>query len=101
MYELKTKYNPFYEVHHGDFFKTNRWIFKFENGYGASVVCHTCEGKICTFGNKNAPFELAVILFDGDKYSLCYNTPIADEVIGYLTNEEVEKYLEEIERYVD
>ena len=42
-------------------------------------------------------FELAV-LKDGD---ICYNTPITNDVIGYLTADDVTKYLQQIEKLPD
>lgn len=45
-----------------------------------------------TYGNKEKPFELAV-LYENE---LSYNTPIADDVIGYLTDEEVNEILYQI-----
>ena len=98
MIELKTKYKPYKEINETEFIQRNQWKFKFENGYGASVICHTLDGRITTYGNKERPFELAVLFFDGDECTLSYDTPLTDDVIGYLTNEEVEKYLEEIEK---
>lgn len=65
--------------------------FKFENGYGASVIKH-----YGSYGYEKDLFELAVLIYDGDKFDLCYNTPITDDVIGYLTNDEVLELLEKI-----
>ena len=70
------------------------YIFKFENGYGASVI----KGW-CTFGYREDKWELGVIFFDPenpDDYSLAYNTPLTDDVIGYLTDEEVRELLGKI-----
>lgn len=64
--------------------------FKFENGYGASVIKH-----FGSYGYKDDLFELAVLDKNGN---LCYDTPITNDVIGYLTNEEVLEYLERIRR---
>lgn len=61
--------------------------YEFENGYGASVICH--KGS---YGYAKGLWELAV-LHDGE---LCYSTPITDDVIGHLTEEEVQKLLGEI-----
>lgn len=61
----------------------------FDNGYGASVVC----GDI-TYGGKKGLYELAVLNKDG---KLTYDTPITDNVIGYLTPEQVTNYLIQIQ----
>lgn len=71
-------------------------VFRFENQYGASVVKHDFS-----YGHEQDLWELAVIKFeDNNKYnlhwSLNYDTPITDDVIGYLTNEEVLNILQQI-----
>ena len=63
--------------------------FKFDNGYGASVIRHDHS-----YGGDYGLWELAVTLADG---SLCYSTPITDDVIGYLTAGEVGLHLNQIE----
>lgn len=67
--------------------------FKFENGYGASVIKHWGS-----YGFENDLFELAVLKFDkkDGTGSLCYDTEITDDVIGYLNNDEVLDLLEKI-----
>ncbi len=68
-------------------------VHKFENGYGASVVCHEFS-----YGGDEGLKELAVIKFrKGDKWSLCYDTEITDDVLGYLTDEDVADLLVQIE----
>lgn len=67
--------------------------FKFENGYGASVIKH-----YGSYGYEEDLFELAVLKFDGGKCKLCYDTSITDDVIGYLTNDEVLELLEKIKQ---
>ena len=45
----------------------------------------------------NGLFEVAVLKkVTDDNYRLCYDTPITDDVIGYLTNEQVIEILEQI-----
>lgn len=65
-------------------------VHKFDNGYGASVI----RGGSFAYGG----LEMAVLKFnqDGD-YSLCYDTEITDDVLGYLTEEDVTEYLVQIE----
>ena len=61
---------------------------EFDNGYGVSVI--TGYGA---YGSTNAPYELAV-LKDG---SLCYNTEITNDVIGYLTPDDVTDYMKQVQ----
>lgn len=64
-------------------------VYLFENGYGASVVRH--RGS---YGGKTGLWELAVLGKDGH---LCYDTPITNDVIGYLSETEVEELLYRIQ----
>lgn len=66
--------------------------YEFKNGYGASVLRSSYS-----FGGDRGLFELAV-LKGGD---ICYNTPITNDVIGYLTADEVTEYLQQIEKLPD
>ena len=69
-----------------------RHAFMFPNGYGASVVKHKFS-----YGYEDDLFELAVIKnYDDGDYHLCYETPITDDVLGYLTNDDVLKTLKQI-----
>lgn len=67
-------------------------IFEFKNGYGASVL----TGKVA-YGGINGLFEIAVTR---NGY-LCYDTPITNDVIGYLTIDEALKTLDDIEQLPD
>ena len=67
--------------------------YKFDNGYGASVVQHNGS-----YGNEQGLWELAVLKWvNEDRYNLTYDTDITDDVIGYLTEEEVKEILVRIE----
>lgn len=71
----------------------HQWVFRFSNGYGASLV----TGGPLTYGE----YEMAVLEYTGKKdteYSLTYDTSITNDVLGYLTLKNVEKYLEEISK---
>lgn len=67
----------------------DRWVFQFENGYGASVI----RGPY-TYGGSEGLFELGV-LKDGH---LFYDSPITEncDVIGHLTAEEVDELCDRI-----
>lgn len=60
-------------------------IYKFDNGYGASVVKHDFS-----YGGKSGLYEVAVLDNEGE---LCYDTPITSNVIGHLNMSEVDKIL--------
>jgi hypothetical protein len=62
----------------------------FDNGYGASVVKHEFS-----YGGKDGLYELAVLDTNGD---LTYETPITDDVIGYLRPEDVTDVMEKIQK---
>lgn len=61
----------------------------FENGLGVSVVSHTYS-----YGGKDGLFEIAVLDGDGD---LTYNTPVTNDVIGYLTEEDVTDVMKQVQ----
>lgn len=61
----------------------------FLNGYGASVVKHEMS-----YGGSEGLYELAVLDING---SITYDTPITNDVIGYLNESQVSEVLTEIE----
>lgn len=63
-------------------------IVQFPNGYGASIV----QGPH-TYGGSQGLYEIAVFGKDGQ---ITYDTPITDDVIGYLSEQEVETTLTDI-----
>lgn len=62
-------------------------LYKFKNGYTASVI-----QTRYSYGGDQGLFELAVIYND----ALVYDTPITNDVIGYLTPEAVQEILQKI-----
>lgn len=65
-----------------------QYLYKFGNGYGASVVRHGFS-----YGNKLGLWELAVL---NKADELDYTTPITDDVMGHLTEADVELTLNQI-----
>ena len=53
---------------------------KYPNGYGVSIIKHHYS-----IGGNHDKWELAVL----NGGTLCYSTPITDDVLGYLDDEEV------------
>lgn len=78
--DLKFKKHPFGEG--------KRAVIYFKNGYGASIV----TGAPWFYANEQAPYELAVLTKNG----LIYKTPITDDVLGYLSEKDVEEVLDKI-----
>ena len=68
-------------------------LYRFENGYGASIVQH-----MHSYGGENGLWELAVIQWDrGEKHwDFVYDTPVTDDVIGYLQWSTVTEILQDI-----
>jgi len=64
----------------------------FDNGYGISVV--KFRGS---YGYEEGLYESAVLKGTEEDWHICYDTVIADDVLGYQTEEEVEVLLYEIE----
>ena len=65
-------------------------IYRFANGRGASVVAHDFS-----YGGPHL-WELAVVRFhseDPDEFSLDYTTPVTDDVLGWLSDEDVAEHL--------
>lgn len=65
-----------------------QYIYSFENGYGASVV-----RGLHTYGGDKGLWELAVLDSDGH---ITYDTPITRDVIGYMSETDVEETLNRI-----
>lgn len=78
-------------------------IYRFDNGLGASVIRNTYNGIPFSYGASEGLWELGVVKFNEDhvdenpSFSLTYETPITDDVLGYLTEEDVDRTLAEIE----
>jgi len=62
---------------------------QFDNGYEVSVV-----KSPHSYGGDKGLYELAIFK-DGD---ICYDTPITDDVIGYLRPEDVTDVMERVEK---
>jgi hypothetical protein len=66
-------------------------IYRFPNEFGASVIRHDYS-----YGHEAGLWELAVIKFEGGDWSLNYDTPVTDDVLGHLTDDEVTELLDQI-----
>jgi hypothetical protein len=63
-------------------------LVEFPNHYGASIV----GGQEGLYGDGVRTFEIGILHND----SLCYSTPISDDVLGYQTPQEVTEVLQSI-----
>lgn len=73
-------------------------LYRFDNGYGASVVRFNHLGAH-SYGGDHGLWELAVLRYDDSEpggYQLDYDTPVAEDVVGYLSDAEVQEYLRQI-----
>ena len=66
-------------------------LYKFPNGFGASVVFH-----IGSYGYEQGLCEIAVICWLGEEWEITYSTSVTDDVIGYLDSEQRDRALEDI-----
>jgi len=74
-------------------------VMFFENGYGISVVRFKMPmgfGYGSYTDNENE-WEIAVLFGDENDSHLTYNTPITDDVIGHLTDDEVTDIMKQIQ----
>lgn len=90
IYKFEKKYKEYQVEPYTIGFRDVGWKYVFSNGYGASVI----DDGYCDF---NRPFEVAVLIKENNReYTLCYDTPITDDVLGFLTDENVCNILEAI-----
>ena len=65
-----------------------QYTYKAENGFGASIVRHEFS-----YGNHSDLWELAVL---DTNNKICYNTHITNDVLGYLSEGDVNNILVQI-----
>ena len=58
----------------------------YDNGYGISVICH----------DHSYGLELAVLVGTEESSRICYDTPIASDVLGHLSVKQLYDIVEEI-----
>lgn len=92
---LKESYTTHPMILRGGLSDSIHYIFRFENGYGASVI-----KNLASYGHEDDLWELAVIVFekDSDNYEIVYDTDITYEVVGYQTDEEIRNLLGRIKK---
>lgn len=78
---------PAYEEYPDSELQGVQRIYTFENGYKASVVKHKYS-----YGGDKGLWELAVLFND----ALVYDTPVTDDVLGYLDDAARDAALEQV-----
>lgn len=77
-------------VNHDDDFTIGiRARMFFPNGYGISVIKNNRS-----YGGKDGLYEVGVLDNKGD---LCYDTPVTDDVIGWLSEDDVSRVMREVQ----
>jgi hypothetical protein len=69
-----------------------QYLAFYPNGYGASIVQHEFS-----YGRNRGLWELAVIKGNEEEWDICYSTPITSDVLGHLSESEVDELLTKIE----
>jgi hypothetical protein len=65
-----------------------QYLVFYPNGYGASIVNHRFS-----YGGDDGLWELAVTKGTKEDWEICYDTPITSDVLGFLSDEEVDETL--------
>lgn len=82
--------------------KSGLWLggirgqYRFGNGFGASVVRNPHS-----YGGDSGLWELAVLRYTGpsdDDFQVCYDTPITDDVLGWLSEDDLKRTLKQISK---
>lgn len=68
-------------------------VLFFKNGYGVSVLF----GK-AFYSNGVNNYELAVLKGEEKNNSICYDTNITNDVLGYLSQQEVTKVMKKVQQ---
>ena len=62
------------------------------NGYGVSVVRHSFS-----YGGEQGLYELAVLRGSEKSSSLCYSTPVTDDVVGWQNEEGITELMRQVQ----
>lgn len=72
-------------------------VMMFENGYGVSVVRFKVMGTFGSYTSNEGEWELAVLQGNENEWSLTYDTPITDDVMGHLSEQEVTDIMKQVQ----
>ena len=79
----------FEQINDAPFMVGKKARIHFDNGYGVSVVSHSYS-----YGGRDGLYEVAVL--DSDD-NLTYDTSVTNDVMGYLTEEDVTNVMKEVQ----
>jgi hypothetical protein len=65
-------------------------VMMFDNGYGVSVI-----KTPHSYGGNRGQYELAVL---DSSEAITYNTPVTEDVLGYLSEKEVTRHMIEVQK---
>ena len=92
------QFKPYIERPHPVAPSGTQELYRFKNGYGASVVRFSFGYGATSYGYEDGLYELAIIKWlDKESFELDYNTPIGRDVIAHLTREQINQTLAQIE----
>ena len=80
---------PFFPINDAPFMVGKKSRMHFDNGYGVSVVSHSYS-----YGGRDGLYEIAVL---DSEDNLTYDTPVTNDVIGYLTEEDVTDVMKQVQ----
>ena len=80
---------PFFPINDAPFMVGKKARMNFDNGFGVSVVSHSYS-----YGGGDGLYEVAVLDSNDE---LTYDTPVTNDVIGYLTEEEVSDVMKQVQ----
>ena len=77
-------------------------LYRFDNGYGASVVRFSLPGLdgYGSYTSNEKEWEVAVVRWKDRKmnrFDLVYDTPITDDVLGHVHDDDLDELLDSIE----
>lgn len=65
----------------------------YSNGYGISIISNEFS-----YGGLNGLYEIAILIGEEEDYEICYETPITNDVMGYLNPEQVIQTIEDVKK---
>ena len=80
---------PFFPINDAPFMVGKKARMHFDNGFGVSVVSHSYS-----YGGRSGLYEVAVLDSNDE---LTYDTPVTNDVIGYLTEEDVSDVMKQVQ----